>query len=254
MILGNQGRISDALATLSGGARQAELNGETYMYSRLPNTIGWIHAQIQDFDAAVQWNRQGIEAGRQADTPETEANSCINLAQVYVQLGEYPHAVELLGEGERILNREDHKQWLRWRFKMRLRLAMAEYFLATGDVDSAVESAKLAYSLAKQTLARKHMAWSAKLMGDAWVARDSLSEALRCYRRSLTIVGRYPCPILQWRITWPAAVAAARLRLKPDAEDLRNVCRRQIHEVASAIMDERLRAIFVASEAVRKIG
>jgi hypothetical protein len=141
MILGNQGRISDALATLSEGARQAELNGEKYMYSRLPNTIGWIHAQIQDFDAAMQWNRQGIEAGRQADTPETEANSCINLAQLHIQLGEYPRALEFLRDGQTILNREDHKPWLRWRFNMRLKLAMAEYFVATGDPDAAVVSA-----------------------------------------------------------------------------------------------------------------
>jgi tetratricopeptide (TPR) repeat protein len=254
MILGNQGRISDALATLSEGARQAELNGEKYMYSRLPNTIGWIHAQIQDFDAAVRWNRQGIEAGRHADTPETEANSCINLAQVYIQLGEYPRAFELLRAGETILNREDHKPWLRWRFNMRLRLGMAEYFVATGDSDAAVESAKLAYALAKQTLARKHLAWSTKVIGDALVARDSLPEAMRCYRRSLTIVGRYPCPILQWRITWTAAIAAARLGLKPDAENLKSLCRRQIHEVASAITDERLRTAFIRSEAVRIVG
>jgi DNA-binding winged helix-turn-helix (wHTH) protein/tetratricopeptide (TPR) repeat protein len=254
MILGNQGRVTDALVTLSEGAREAELNGEKYMYSRLPNTIGWIHAQIQNFDAAVQWNQQGIAAGRQADTPETEANSCINLAQVYVQLGEYPRAFELLREGERILNREDHKLWLRWRFNMRLRLAMAEYFLATGDADSAVESAKVAGSLAKQTLARKHMAWSTKLMGDAFVAKDTLSVAMRWYRRSLILIGRYPCPILQWRITWAAAIAAASLGLKSDAENLRNLCRKQIHEVASAITDDRLRTTFVRSEAVRKIA
>ena len=61
-------------------------------------------------------------------------------------------------------------------------------------------------------------------------------------------------PFFNRQITWAAAFAAAGVGLKSEAENLKNLCRRQIHEVASAITDDRLRTTFIRSEAVRIIG
>ena len=44
--MGNFGRISDALRDLREGMRLSEVNHERYWLPRLPNTLGWLHADI----------------------------------------------------------------------------------------------------------------------------------------------------------------------------------------------------------------
>src|SRR5262249_12449862 len=83
MVLANQGRISDALETLEAGMRMGELNGEQFWSSRIPNTIGWIYLELMDFETALVYNLRGVDAGRQANMREPEANARINLANIY---------------------------------------------------------------------------------------------------------------------------------------------------------------------------
>lgn len=83
--------------------------------------------------SAIRLNAEGIRAGREAGTPETEANSHINLASIYLELRDRTVAWEHLCEGERILKREDYADWLRWRLNIRLNLEMARYWIFRGD-------------------------------------------------------------------------------------------------------------------------
>src|SRR5260370_42570002 len=43
LVRGNLGRMTKALANLSGGIRIARRNGDLFWVPRLPNCIGWIH-------------------------------------------------------------------------------------------------------------------------------------------------------------------------------------------------------------------
>lgn len=49
LIAGNMGRISEAFARLKEAIEMAQRNGDHFWVSRLPNCIGWIHRELQDF-------------------------------------------------------------------------------------------------------------------------------------------------------------------------------------------------------------
>ena len=56
LVRGNQGRISEALAVLDEGVAMAQRNGDTFWWPRLPNCIGWIYRELQDFDRAADYD------------------------------------------------------------------------------------------------------------------------------------------------------------------------------------------------------
>ena len=85
---GNLGRISEALATLNEGINMAQRNGDRFWYPRLPNCIGWIHRELQDFNHALQYDQQGLQVGREHHVLEAEANSLINLGIDYDHTGQ----------------------------------------------------------------------------------------------------------------------------------------------------------------------
>src|SRR6266508_5556291 len=75
----NLGRMSEGLATLEEAIRMAGRNGDLFWYPRMPNCIGWIHRELQDFEGALKHDQQGLEVGHQHHVLEAEANSLINL-------------------------------------------------------------------------------------------------------------------------------------------------------------------------------
>jgi len=225
MAMANQGRISEALELLEAGMRMGDLNGEQYWSSRIPNTIGWIYSELLDHETALKYNLAGVEAGRQAEIPEAEANSHLNLSRTYTALGDRPAALRHLFEAERILSRQDG--FFKWRFAIRLAIEKAWYWLAAGDLAKAHDAAEAALSRAEAALARKHAASAHKLLGDIARLEDKPDRAAEEYTAALEILRRYPCPLIQWRI-----LAAANLH-----EDAAST----IAALASTVRDSGLR-------------
>ena len=250
MVQANQGRLSEALRTLREGMRLAELNGERYWFSRFPNTIGWLHGELADFDSALRLNAEGVQAGRESDTPETEANSHINLASAYLELGDSTRAWEHLCEGERILKREDHVDWLRWRFNIRLDLEIARYWIARADAAQGQARAAEALARAERFKARKHMAGAHKLLGDLAFLTDRLADAAREYDTALAILKQYPCPLLEWKVLLSGAQVARRSKDLRRADDLFARSRATVACIADSVRDDRIRQGFLQSRLV----
>jgi tetratricopeptide (TPR) repeat protein len=208
MVLANLGRLGDALRTLTKAMELAELNGETFWYSRYPNTIGWIYGEMADHESSLRLNTEGVRAGIIGGTPESEANAHINLVNTYVALGDLTHASEHLTEGASIVERDNHKHWLRWRFRIRLELAQSNYALAVGDFTGARKAAESALLRAEGVLARKHAADARRLLGEAAVGDKRLTEAASHYDAGLGILRKYPCPMIEWRLLRAASALA----------------------------------------------
>jgi len=251
MVLGNQGRLSSALDTLTEGMRLADLNKEAFWFSRLPNTIGWIYSEMLDFESALRFNQEGVRVGQSSATPETEGNSHINLASIYLALHDHVRAREHLDEGHRLLNEHQHKRWLRWRFNIRLELGLAGYDLVCGDADQARRYAQQALSRASEAGARKHAAAAHGVLGDVFALKQDFAGASRQYATALAILDRNPCPLIDWKISRSAANAAARAGDSKRAGRLRKRFEKTVAFVASSILDDRLRRRFLESARVK---
>jgi tetratricopeptide (TPR) repeat protein len=252
IVQANRGRLSEALGTLREGMRLAELNGERYWFSRFPNTIGWLHGELADFKSGLRLNSEGIQAGRESDTLETEANSHINLASVYLELGDSTLAWEHLCEGERILKREHHVEWLRWRFNIRLNLEMARYWIARADAPRAHARAAEALARAERFQARKHMAGAHKLLGDLAFLTDRLADAAREYDTALAILEQYPCPLLEWKVLLSRGQVARCSKDLLKADDLFARSKATVACIANSVRDDRLRQGFLKSRLARE--
>jgi hypothetical protein len=250
MALGNQGLLSEALTSANEARHLAELNGERYWLPRLPNTMGWLHRELQDLDAALRLDHEGVQMGRQLASSDAEANSHINLGHDYLMLGEPARAYAHLQEAERLYNQH---VWFRWRFNLRLQAEMATYWIVRGDLEAAAGHAAASLRLAEETLSRKHMAWARKLLGDIAVLEERVEDGRRHLESALALLGGHPCPILEWRVLKAAAELARRLKNPSGSEELRGRSRAVVQSLANSIWDDRLRQSFLASKAVRDL-
>ena len=83
----NLGRMSEALATLNEAIQMAGRNGDSFWFPRMPNCIGWIHRELQDFAGALKYDQEGLE-----DRP---AASCARSRSEFAdQSGHRLHAIQ----------------------------------------------------------------------------------------------------------------------------------------------------------------
>jgi tetratricopeptide (TPR) repeat protein len=227
-----------------------ELNGERFYLARVPNSLGWLHHELFDMEAALRLDRDGVRIAREMGSDEAEANSHVNLGRDYLELGEPARANEHLEEAERIFDRDD---WYRWRYKLRLENERARYWIARGDLKQAAAHAAAALESGKRTLSRKHWAWAHKLLGDIAVLEDRAPDARHDYERALAILEGHPCPIIEWKILLAASDAARRLHAGSSADDLRARARGVVQSLSASVTEAPLRERFLGAKAIRDI-
>lgn len=225
----------------------AELNAETYWYSRFPNTLGWIYSEIGDFASALRLNTEGVRAGIEAGTPEAEANAHINLANTCLLLSERSRAGEHLRHGEAILNRDGHKHWLRWRFRIRLELTQASHRIAAGDLAQARVAAESALGRANGAKARKHAADAHRILGNIAAAEEHAEEASAHYDAGLAILRKHPCSLMEVKLL-RAAGGFARMFGRDGSEVLLVRAERSAAALADSLRDGRARELIARSD------
>src|SRR6185503_10456921 len=122
--------------------------------------LGWAYQELQDVETALQLNREGTQVAHENKYGKPEANSHVNLAHLYLDVGESQEALKHLQEAERIFEVDI---WFRWRYNIRLKAEMARYWMKRGDTRKAAALAAESLALAEPRNARKYMAWAHKL-------------------------------------------------------------------------------------------
>ncbi len=247
---GNLGRISEALATLNEGIKMAQRNGDRFWFPRLPNCIGWIHRELQDFDHALEYDHQGLEVGREHHVLEAEANSLINLGIDYTHTGKSEKTLSTFSEAESIFERD---AWFRWRYNIRLQAGTCEHWLAQGDLEQASEYARRLLEVATQYEARKYVAVAHKLAAEIAMARGDLAAAERELNVALDGLREHPAPLVAWKTYATLGRLRSQLGDSTSAHDAFAQSAAVVNSIAAHISDERLRATFLNSVSVREV-
>ncbi len=241
MALGNRGHMGGALTAVDEGMHLSELNDDKYCLCRLPNTLAWLHRELGDIESATRLDRQSIELAVEFGYAEAEANAHVNLARNFTEARALDRTREHLDHALRILA---NNTWFSWRYRIRLEAELIFYHIAGGDIDRAAHHADNALAQAKQTTARKHIAWVHKLRGDIAVLNDAVERACNEYRRALSTLDGYPCPLIEWRIA-TAWAGAESLRGRANAADeLRRRSKRVTNALAESLTEDALRRQF----------
>jgi len=249
MTLFNEGRLSDGIRDLQEGMRLAEKNGERFWLSRFPNTLGWVHRELQDLDTAMSLDRLGVQTARENGYAKPEAYSHVNLAQDYMALGDTTHVLEHLNRATELFGAD---VWFRWRYHMRAKAELARYWLVQGDHRKAQAYASESIAIAEPRKTRKHLAWGYKILGDVALAEERMEDAHAQYQTALDLLERYRNPLIHWRVLHAAAEAASARHDSDLADQYRRRCRQVINSLAESLTDGQLRRQFLGSRPIRQ--
>jgi serine/threonine protein kinase/tetratricopeptide (TPR) repeat protein len=247
---GNLGRMSTALATLDEAIKMAGRNGDKFWLPRIPNCIGWVHRELQDFAGALEHDQQGVEVARQYHVLEAEANSHINLGIDHTHAGQSEETMAEFTHAREIFERD---AWFRWRYLIRLEAATAGYWLRRKDLAQARKFAGRLLETAQEHGAHKYIAEAHRLLARIAIADGDPAQAEQEFALALEELDRYPVPLLEWR----THADLGRLKSKlGDPEAARKAYARAaeiIKACAASVTDEELRATFLNSPAVRAV-
>jgi tetratricopeptide (TPR) repeat protein len=242
--------MSEALATLDEAIRMARRNGDLFWHPRMPNCIGWIHRELQNFEGAFKYDLEGLEIGHQHHVNEAEANSLINLGIDYSHSGDTAETVSAFHKVREIFERD---AWFRWRYNIRLHAAMAEHALREGDTKKAREITAVLLETATKYEVHKYMAVAHKLLAEIALAEGDRPRAESEFGVALRELQKHPVPVVTWKIY----AEVARLRSaggdSAGAHDMFGRAREIVDWIAANVKDAALREGFLASEAVREV-
>lgn len=207
---GNQGKMSDSLATLDEALNRAQRNGDSFWHPRFPNCIGGIYRELYDFESARKYNEEGIEISRRHHVMEAEANSLINRGIDHKHDGEHEKTAVAFHEVRDIFERD---AWFRWRYNIRLEAAMAEHWLRHGDLEKAREYVDRLMATASEHGVHKYIAVAHNLMARVSIKAGDLQGAEKHFDAAVAELNDYPAPLIAWR------VHAGRARLKSKLGD-----------------------------------
>jgi tetratricopeptide (TPR) repeat protein len=250
LIKGNQGRISEAVATLTEGTAIARRNGDRFFSPRLPNCLGWIHRELHDLDGALKYDRESLESGRQHNVLEAQANSLINLACDYTQTGAATQVAAVFVEVEDIFARDE---WFRWRYNMRHQASEAAHWLKVGDLDQAATFADRLLDMAMRFGAWKYVASAHNLKGGIARRRNEPAQAVAHLRTAAEHLRAHPAPLVGWKTH---AALGRVLQASGDGEGAARAFAESaalVRKIAEGVHEPDLRGIFLASEPVRRV-
>jgi hypothetical protein len=221
----------------------AKRNDEIFWLSRMPNALGWIHREIQDFEGAEVFDREGTVISHRAGFGEAEVNSVINLAMDHLHSNDPAGACSAMETAESLLSQD---AWFRWRFEIRLLHARAEQTLARADAMALLEKAT-------QHGARKYIVIARTLLARIAMLSAGIGAAVEEINAACAILERYPAPLRAWQ----AHSMRGRIEMQRGNRDAGVTAYRQaasiIRYVSDHIDDNRLRSIFLSSDAIRGV-
>jgi serine/threonine protein kinase/tetratricopeptide (TPR) repeat protein len=247
---GNLGRMSTALANLDEAIQMAGRNGDRFWYPRMPNCIGWVHRELQDFEGAFKYDREGLEVGRQYHVLEAEANSLINLGIDHTHAGRTDETVAAFAGVRDIFERD---AWFRWRYNIRLEDATATHWLRQKDLPQAHIFAQRLLETAREYGAHKYIAEAHRLMARIAIAGGDTETAEKEFAKALAELRQYPVPLLEWRTHADLGRLKARLGDADAAQKSFAQASEIIQSVATSVTEENLRETFLNSKAVRAV-
>jgi tetratricopeptide (TPR) repeat protein len=251
MSLGRQGRLGEAFHLIREAQRLAELTGERVQLARLPNTLGWLHRELQDLERALELDLEGIRLSQEFRDTESEINSRINAGQVFLLLNEPDRAFEQLERAEILL---DPFPWFKWLFETRLQAEWASYWIARGDTRQAATHARAALDITKRSLVHKYAAWSHRILGEIAALEDRVADARREYDAALRILADHPCPGVEWIVRKAYGDLARKTRESEQAEVHSGRAHAIVRQLADSVCDCKLREKLLQSPAVRELS
>jgi class 3 adenylate cyclase/tetratricopeptide (TPR) repeat protein len=201
IVLTDKGEYDAAAASLREALAFSEKLGDERAIPRDLNTLGWLHAECEDHERAVELGeRAAAWAGRvrHGTSVERAAFVAVNNADVFIARGDLVLARDALATARRILE-ETTNQWMRWRYTLRFHITEGEFWLASGDLRRAAASGRVGLEQATRTGSRKYVARAWRLAGEIAVLQRDWQTAEQALGSALAVARSVGHPPQLWK-------------------------------------------------------
>jgi tetratricopeptide (TPR) repeat protein len=257
MALASRGEYEHAVALLRETLEMCERVGDWQIRSRAVNTLGWVFAELEDHEQALEWNRSGVDLAGSIPglpDPEIEMNARLNLGDNLIALGRPVEADQQFRAVETVVrNPTPARRWLLWRYSLHFFASYGELGLRRHDPVRALAYADECLRLAEETSSRKYVVKARRLRGQALMAQGRLDDAEQELFAALEVAVELRSPPQLWKTH--AAVGDLRWA-QGRTEDARLAYGEAltiIETVAAGLTDERQRETLRHSEQVERV-
>jgi class 3 adenylate cyclase/tetratricopeptide (TPR) repeat protein len=253
---GGKGEYEKALALLEDVLAIGKRMGDDFWLARGLNTMGWLHAELQDHRQAMAWNKQGLEAALKANfpIPEVENNARLNLADNLLALGRLEEAEEQYKKVEQVArNPRPLDKFMLWRYSQHLFHSYGELWLVRGHLDKALAYAGECLALAQRSNSQKNIVKGKRLRGQVYLAQGKLAEAQQEISIALKIAHRVGNPTQLWK-TYAVIGNLRQAQVRSDeARRTYSDAYSTIENVAASLQNQSRKDTFMSSPLVREI-
>jgi tetratricopeptide (TPR) repeat protein len=252
---GGKGEYAAALAVLQDALTLSDRLGDKVFKCRSLNTLGWVHGELYNLEAAIRYNREGAEASYKVGDPEIIRNAEINLGDDYLLVGDLEQAQRYLEKvyAETQQRGQWGEEWMKWRYAQRLYHSLGELWLTRGDAAQALECADECLKLAEPTMSRKNLVKGWRLKGQALLAQGQEEQAEAALAQALTIAREIGNPPQLWK-TYQALGALYEWQADPGRARAAYWSALEVIEgVAARLQNQELQRIFLQARPVHEL-
>lgn len=201
LALTGEGRYDEAIRSLQEHLELTERLGDRVFRCRSLNTLGWVYADLCNWELALEYNRRGTEESRLAGDPEIIRNAELNLGDCHLALGELDEAARRLEQVERETAQSGAwgEDWMKWRYRQHLLASLGELRLEQGRVDEAEELALSCLEAAQASESKRNVVKGLRLQADVLLAQGAPAEAEAAAARALEVAREVGNPAQIWK-------------------------------------------------------
>jgi class 3 adenylate cyclase/tetratricopeptide (TPR) repeat protein len=251
LALSGKGEYQAALSRLNEALATCKRTGEMLVRARSQNTVGWILGELQDHEAAIEWDKRSEETALEinAPDPEIESNARLNMGDSLAALGRFEEAEGSYNMVESVVRDPGsyRETFAMWSYSQHFFHSYGELWLARGEYERALSLADECIQLAESTNRPKNVVKGRRLRGQVLTAQGKFDEAEPEIEMALAIAKEIGNPPQLWK----TYVALGDLRnaqgQEEDAREAFGEALAAIERVAGDLGDDKLRETFLSS-------
>jgi tetratricopeptide (TPR) repeat protein len=244
--LGGSGDYSRALDVFQHSGQEAQVIGDRYLLAQVFNMKGWIYRELGDYESALKFDTEGMDFAKQWNKPSPEISARLNLCLDILHLGDPEKAMFLLNEIETQISAGSFG-FHRWRWELRVLHTRGLCALAQDEPERALDLAKSGAMLAKAKGSQKYVALNHEMRGTALAASGDSGKAIEHLKIAVSLADKIQYQPIRWAGRHRLGNLYLDNGLAQESKVALGEANEVIQTIASALDDEKLRAIFLST-------
>jgi CHAT domain-containing protein len=177
-----QGRLEDASTLYRASLKAAQDQKDYYLEASALGSLGLLETEQGHYDAAVDWNRDGLRVAEAAGAKSLAAKIQLNTGWSYFELGDYERALSLFQQAE---NAAGAAGLLKDQAICRTNIGAVNYYLR--DYNGAETNSLQALQLARSLDEKRLVTESLNTLSSVMIAKGQLDLAEKYDREALEL-------------------------------------------------------------------